>query len=187
MLTNLIDWMDEVTGPNFIWYVKRLSANDTLANRTHQAGPYISKEFLFNIFPSLNAPKKLNPDVWFDLSVDSHADARKVRAVWYNNKFHGKTRNEARLTNFGGVSSPCLDPESTGALTIFAFGPDKNGGETKCRVWICQHETEEDIVEDRIGPIEPGKFKFLTPQDDYLSLFQEKEKQMHKTEYVNEN
>lgn len=181
MLTELTDWMDEFTGPDFVWYVKRLSANDTLANGTHQAGPYIPKEFLFNIFPSLSKPKKLNPDVWFDLSVDSHADVLNVRAVWYNNKFHGGTRNETRLTNFGGGSSPLLDPESTGALTVFAFVLDKNGEATECHVWVCRHETEEDLVEDRVGPIEPGKFKFWSPHDGLLGLFAEKEKGKPKT------
>jgi len=24
-------------------------------------------------------------------------------------------------------------------------------------VWVCRHETEEDIVEDRVGPVEPGR------------------------------
>ena len=41
-----------------------------------------------------------------------------------NNKLHDNPkggRNEARLTNFGGTSSALLDPESTGALTVFAF------------------------------------------------------------------
>lgn len=173
--------MDEYTGPEFVWYVKRLSANDTLANGTHQAGPYVPKEFLFSIFPSLSKSKKLNPDVWFDLSVDSHADVRNVRAVWYNNKLQGGTRNEARLTNFGGGSSPLLDPESTGALTVFAFVLDKNGEATECHVWVCRHETEEDLVEDRVGPIEPGKFKFWSPHDGLLGLFEEKEKGKPKT------
>ncbi len=181
MLTDLTDWLDEFTGPDFVWYVKRLSANDTLANGAHQAGPYIPKEFLFNIFPSLNNRKKLNPDVWFDLIVDSHPDARKVRAIWYNNKFFGKTRNETRLTNFGGESSALLDPESTGALTVFAFVLDKNGEARECHVWICRHETEEDLVEDRIGPVEPGKFKVWSPHDGLLSLFAEKEKGKVKT------
>jgi hypothetical protein len=50
-----------------------------------------------------------------------------------------------------------LDPESTGALTIFAFRLDDTGAATGCHAWVCRHETEEDIVEDRIGPVEPGK------------------------------
>ncbi|HEY2961665.1 MAG TPA: EcoRII N-terminal effector-binding domain-containing protein, partial [Pyrinomonadaceae bacterium] len=98
-LTDLTQWMDENTGPHIVWYVKRLSANDTLATRAHQAGPYIRKQFLFDVFPSLNRPEAGNPDKRFELRIDSHSDVREVRAVWYNNKLRGGTRDEARITN----------------------------------------------------------------------------------------
>jgi len=160
-LSDLMDWMDEQSKPGILWYVKRLSGNDTLANGSHQAGPYVPKEVLFEVFPSLNRQQVKNPDIFFELVIDSHPDVRDVRAVWYNNKFHGnpeKGRNEARLTGFGGGSSALLDPESTGALAIFAFRKETPETPGTCRVWVCGHETEEDLVEDRIGPVEPGKW-----------------------------
>jgi hypothetical protein len=152
-VADLTDWLEQFSAPEFVWLVKRLSGNDTLATEAHQAGPYIPKEFLFEIFPALNRPEAENPDLTFPLFIDSHADAREIRAVWYNNRLRGGTRNEARLTGFGGAASALLDPDSTGALTVFAFRTKKN----ECHVWVCQHETEEEIVEDRIGPVEPGK------------------------------
>ncbi len=158
----LSDWVAEVSNSDFIWYVKRLSGNDTLANGSHQAGPYIPKDFLFDIFPLLNRKEIKNPDLWFDLYVDSHTDCRRIRAIWYNNKFHGnpkRGRDEARLTNFGGQDSPLLDPESTGALSVFAFELDSNREAVSCHVWVCRHETEEDFIENRIGPVEPGAGK----------------------------
>lgn len=160
-LGDLTEWLDDHTGPNFVWYLKRLSANDTLATGAHQAGPYIPKEAFFHIFPSLHTPERQNPDKRFELRIDSHADVRQVRAIWYNNKFHGGTRNEARLTNFGGAASPLLDPESTGSLTVFAFAIDEAEA-TVCNVWVCGHAIEEDIIEERTGPIEPGKGKLWT-------------------------
>ncbi len=163
---DITDWLDEHSGPEFVWYVKRLSANDTLANNTHQAGPYIPREFLFGIFPNLKRQDEKNPDVRFDLYVDSHADHREVRAVWYNNKFHGNPkggRNETRVTGFGGGTSALLDPESTGALTVFAFRPTIAPAVPDCHVWVCRHETEEDFVEDRVGPVEPGKWLIWPP------------------------
>ena len=158
MLVDVSDWIDEVTGPDFVWYVKRLSGNDTRANGSHQAGPYIPKDFLFSIFPALKNERARNPDIHFDLSVDSHTDRRQVRATWYNNALFGGTRNETRFTNFGGNRSPLLDPESTGALTVFAFNLDQNREARECHVWVCRHETEEDFIEDRLGPVEPGKW-----------------------------
>ena len=156
------DWVVEVSSSDFIWYVKRLSGNDTLANGSHQAGPYIPKDFLFDVFPLLNRKEIKNPDLWFDLYVDSHTDHRRIRAIWYNNKFHGnpkRGRDEARLTNFGGQDSPLLDPESTGALSVFAFELDGSREAVSCHVWVCRRKTEEDLIENRIGPVEPGAGK----------------------------
>lgn len=158
-MMELGDWLNEYSGQRYTWYVKRLSGNDTLANKTHQAGPYIPKELLFDTIPGLGRIDVENPDRWFDVYIDSHADCRQIRAVYYNSKRHKQQKNgrdETRLTNWGGSESALLDPESTGALTIFAF--EIQPGETPgCHVWVCRHETEEDLVEDRIGPVEPGK------------------------------
>ncbi len=156
-MKRLGEWLAQNGRPDRVWYAKRLSGNDTLANGAHQAGPYISRDFLNSRFPSLDRPNVLNPDVWFSLYIDSHSEHRRIRAVWYNNHLHGGTRNESRLTNFGGASSPLLDPESTGALAIFAFESLGSGDSSDCRVWICQTEAEEDLAEDLIGPVEPGR------------------------------
>lgn len=163
-LADVTDWIAEFGKPGTIWYAKRLSANDTLANGTHQAGPYIPKEFLFRIFPALDQPQVENPDFRFDLYLDSHADHRNVRAVWYNKRLHGTgTRNEARVTGFGGRQSALLDPDSTGALAIFAFVVDTAGAATECHVWLCRDGTEEDLFEERLGPVEPKAFVIWEP------------------------
>lgn len=170
-LSDLTDWMDENTRPGVVWYIKRLSGNDTLANESHQAGPYIPKELLFQVFADLNRPDVKNPDTHFDLYIDSHGDHRNVRAIWYNNKLHDNPkggRNETRITGFGGASSALLDPESTGALTIFAFR-SAQGAAVECHVWVCRHETEEDVVEDRVGPVEPGTWRIWTVEHDLFS------------------
>lgn len=158
-MMELVDWLSEYSGQGWSWFAKRLSGNDTLANGTHQYGPYIPKEFLFDVLPSIHRTDIERPDIWFDLYIDSHADARQIRAVYYNSKRHKDQKNgrdETRLTNWGGAESPLLDPESTGALTVFAFrvGQDVT---PECHVWVCRHDTEEDLIEDRIGPVEPGK------------------------------
>jgi hypothetical protein len=179
-LSDLKNWLDEFTGPNIIWYVKRLSGNDTLANQSHQAGPYIPKEFLFSIFPVLNKQEIKNPDVWFNLRVDSHPDQRKIRAIWYNNKFHDnpkKGRNEARLTNFGGASSALLNPDNTGALAVFAFKINKQCNAEACYAWVCRDVAEEDLLEDRVGSIDPGQWKVWTADEsNHPDLFSSKEK-----------
>lgn len=161
-LVDLTDWMEEFGRPGFVWYAKRLSGNDTLANGSNQAGPYLQKEFLFELFPTINRQDTENPDCYFDLYIDSHSDARKVRAVWYNNKLRGGTRNETRLTNFGGNSSALLDPESTGSISVFVFMLKHDGSAKECHVWVC-NRIEEDLLEERIGPVEPKQFVIWRP------------------------
>ncbi|WP_370154662.1 type II restriction endonuclease [Ferrovibrio sp.] len=171
-LSDLSTWLDEYARPGFVWLAKRLAANDTLASNAHQAGPYIPREFLFAMFPSINRPGAENPDAWFDLYVDSHASHRNVRAVWYNNRLRDGTRNETRLTNFGGRDSPLLDPESTGALAVFVFVKHPDLDAAECHVWLSRNAIEEDLVEDRIGPVEPGKLRIWSVEGgDQAELF----------------
>ena len=155
---DLGDWLDEqMEAPDALWYVKRLSANDTQANGSHQAGFYIPKQVAFHVIPSLNQPDEENPRVAFGLTIDSHADARTVTAIWYNNRLRGRTRNETRITGLGGSSSALLDPEATGALTVFAFRCETQTTLPACHVWVCDNAVEEDRIQDVIGPVEPGQ------------------------------
>ncbi len=158
-MDQLILWFDDCSSAGCLWYVKRLSGNDTLANGTHQAGPYIPKNFLFEVFPEINQRRAKNPDVWVMAAIDSGGDQRKIRVVWYNQK----TRDETRMTNFGGKSSELLNPENTGALAIFSFCRAGSASTVECRIWVCRDEVEENFVEDRLGPVEPGNGFAHTP------------------------
>ncbi len=165
MSEDLAGWMTRHARPGVRWYVKRLSANDTLATNAHQAGPYIAKETAFLIHPGLKRPRHPNPEVWIDLSIGSHGTQRRVRLVWYNNRLSGDgTRNETRLTNFGGAESPFLDPESTGSIAILAFEPGGGARGPVCHAWVCRNAADEELVEERLGQIDPGKPVLWDPE-----------------------
>ena len=164
VVVDFTDWLTDFTRPEVVWYVKRLSANDTMVINARHAGPYIQRDFLFHIFPSLNQPETENSDICFSLYIDSHAEHRTVRVVLPNNKFLEKTRNEARLTNFDCSASPLLDTESTGALAIFAFVRDEPGVPREAHLWVCETRVEEELAEYRIGwPVEPGQQLIWSP------------------------
>lgn len=150
-VADLLDWLDEQARPGVVWVLKRLSANDTQETGGHQNGPFIPKTIIFSLFPSINRPEAVNPDHVFQLCIDSHPAVKEVRAVWYNQK----TRNEARLTRFGGTV--LLNAESTGSLAVFAFETGGDGIATRCNVWVCDHAIEEDLIEERVGPVEPER------------------------------
>ena len=156
-------WIEDNARSGTLWYLKRLSGNDTLANQSHQAGPYVPKRVLFDAIPELDRPDDLNPDHWLTFQLASHHDERNVRAIWYNNSLHGGTRNEVRLTNFGGAGSAILDPENTGAIAIFVFHPA--AGETASRIaaWVSRSADEEDLVTSMFGDIEPQQSVLWSP------------------------
>lgn len=184
-VTELSDWVEEHAVPENIWYVKRLAANDTRATRGKQYGPYIPKEFLFRVLPSLANEDGQNPDALLDACVDSHPDCRTVRAVWYNNKRTGRrvpghighnsraiddtrrpTRDEARLTRWGGVKSALIDPDSTGAVATFVFvGAGKGKDATSLHVWVTEGSAQAEVIEDVVGPVEPGRGVLWHPGD----------------------
>lgn len=163
---SLPDWISEFSKPDHVWYLKRLSANDTLANKTHQAGPYIPKELLFRVLPRLQDREVENPRVQINAFVDSGTEVRSVTAIWYNRL----TRNEARVTGWGGGASALLDPDSTGALAVFVF---ENGalpsGASAIHVWVCTGY-ESEVIEDLVGPVDPGKAITWQPGQP-ISLF----------------
>jgi hypothetical protein len=151
--TDVSEWFQNHAVIGTTWYLKRLSANDTKANQSNQAGPYLSKNFLFDLFPQIEDKSRKNPDTHLSATINSHGDAeRRVRVIWYNSKLFGKTRDETRITGWGGVSSPLLDPDSTGALAIFVFRPSGN----YLNVWVCRSQQEEELFEDRTTIVDPG-------------------------------
>lgn len=145
-------WLDAHEDADWHWYVKRLSANDTLATKSHQAGPYLPNESAFLLFPSLQSSGEPNPKVSIVGQVDSHSESeRELSLTWYRS-----AKNECRITRWGGRSSAVLDPESTGSVAIFAFLKTGKNDAEFASVWICT-VTEEDVLTERIGPVEPGR------------------------------
>ena len=165
-MSDIEAWLDDVARQGYVWYLKRLSANDTQLSGAHQAGPYVPKDVMFLLFPTLDRPATRNPDARFELIVDSDSNAppTQARAVWYNNVLHDNPtggRNEVRITRLGGSTSPLLDVENTGALAVFAFRRrGEQASADRCRVWICGSDDEE-TVESRWGPVEPKQWRLI--------------------------
>ena len=126
------------------------------------------REFMLEVFPQLQGTTHANPETYFDLYIDSHADHRQVRAVYYNQR----SRNEVRITRLGGMNSALLDPESTGALVVFSFGPSGLEMRSPCHVWVCDSVLEEDVILNTIGWVEAGIFRLSNFQDNQIFVAQ---------------
>jgi len=161
-MKNSIDtWIETVNSNERVWYAKRLSANDSGATDSHQAGIYIPKIILWEIFPKTKTGS--NPDSWFSTEIMPYEEKRNLRAIWYNEK----TRNESRITQWNRPSR-ILDPEMTGSLVVFAFKLNSGNNPDEAVVWFCQTTEEEDAIEDIIGIVEPGEGLLFYPSGKIL-------------------
>lgn len=141
---------------------KRLSANDTGATGSNQVGPYVTRSVVDRVFSEmLHLRDAENPKTSVHVTFASHATPQQdVTLTWYNNRFRGGTRNEFRLTGWGGRSSPIQDPDSTGSLALFAFSRHTEF-RMACDVWLCRDIAEEEVAESSLGAVEPGEMAVL--------------------------
>ena len=139
-------------------YIKRLSANDTGASGGHQVGVYFPKNVLSHLFPTINTTAVLNPSVELGSKVVNPLPevTAQVRAIYYNNQFFGKTRNEKRITRWGGNKSPLQNKESTGSAAVFAFHKTNGKDAEYLEVWICDSLEEEVELETVVGELVAG-------------------------------
>jgi hypothetical protein len=162
-ISELDTWIDETSGPGWIWYAKYISANDTYSKpNVHQAGPYIAKELLAKIFPETHAKVHSveNPEHWLNARIDSDGWMDDVRLVWYNSKILKGQRNgrdEARLTNWGGSGTPLVGPDAPGSLAVFAFHAEEGKDADQLRIWLAGDELETERLLELFGDVAPGK------------------------------
>lgn len=154
------DWLSEIAGGRRLLLLKRLSANDTGQSGGHQAGFYIPNAAAFTIAPELTAPTP-NPKHGCRLRLVSHNQAAAPVLTYYNNRYLGRTRDECRITGFGGRTSALQQPDSTGGLICLAFGPDGD-----VLGWLARNAAEEDRLEDLFGQVPPGTVVWITRGDD---------------------
>src|SRR5205814_2173330 len=81
--------------------------------------------------------------------------------IYYNNRLRGLTRNESRITSFGGRSSAFQDPANTGAVVVLAFSSNGRSAEA----WISKDLVEEDLIEAAFGVVDPGSLLYLGPDE----------------------
>jgi hypothetical protein len=166
---DLTTWLERVSGPEWIWYAKYLSANDTYAKKNvHQGGPHLGRPVFDAAFPVLSARAgaEENPDLFLPASIDSHGEAADLRLVWYNSRrLTGQKngRDEARLTRWGSTDSPLVAADATGSLVLFAFRTRPGADADALRVWRCRSPAEEDFLLDRVPDVEPGAGRLVSP------------------------
>ncbi len=161
-MSNLSGWIIAAQDCGAVIVAKRLSANDSGATGAHQVGLYFTRSVVDQLFPEMHLLRDIeNPKLEIQSSFSSHnVLTQEVTLTWYNNLNRGGTRNEFRLTGWGGKASPIQDTESTGSLVLFAFSQDSRQQHI-CDLWLCRDVDEEEIVDAALGVVEPGEMAVL--------------------------
>ena len=105
----------------------------------------MSSDIAEKLLPSINNTRELNPSVFLTAHVSSHEyPDSEARAIYYNNRFFGGTRNERRITRWGR-GSPLQDPENTGALMKWftEFGHLNRGDMLTSEHYRCLNEKKK--------------------------------------------
>jgi|ERR1700682_611608 len=145
--SDLEQWLVQVSGPEWVWLAKRLSANDTGATGGHQVGIYVPLLVAFHIAPDLENAV-WNPKKQFLLYLRSHDQESEPILTYYNNKILGLgTRNECRLTRLGGHGSALQDPVNAGAALLLAF----NRNHSEAEGWLARNREETARLIQALG------------------------------------
>lgn len=150
----LRDWLVDISGDEWVWFAKRLSANDTGLTGSHQVGFYVPRLFALAVAPTL-AQNRENPDCDLTFKLVSHGQVSNPRLVYYNSRVFRQQpngRNEFRVTRFGGRRSALQDPDSTGALLVTAW----NSPTSEVEAWLAESLEQEEVIEAVLGPVDPG-------------------------------
>lgn len=156
---NLTSFLEFVDRHEFHWCVKRLSGNDTGLTKSHQVGVYLPKLFIKNAIPSIDKTEERNPFIEIECSFPQYDHKQTIRAIYYNNKFDLSkatgSRNEFRVTRWGGNTSPVQNVNNTGSPMMFAI---KNSDEGyKAMVYVAEELSDELLLESWLGEcVEPA-------------------------------
>lgn len=56
-----------------------------------------------------------------------------------------------------------MNVDSTGAFAVFSFHLLPDGSARRCQVWVCLEAGDDRVLEDRVGPIDPGEWIIWQP------------------------
>jgi hypothetical protein len=160
---SLSECLELIHAKKMVWIVKRLTGNDTGLTGGHQVGVYFPKDFFRLALPEIHTTETRNPSITFKCALPINgADPVELRAIYYNNKYSTDpntkgTRNEFRITGWGGKASPTQCDENTGS--IFMFVVTRETGTLEALAIVAESTDDEALIEEWLGrEVEPGLF-----------------------------
>lgn len=144
---------------DYVWGVKRLSANDVGLTGGHQAGIYLPAFFVRKAFGSaLEDSKELNPRlaVHYEVIGRDGEEFVPLQVIYYNNKIIGGTRDEFRVTNWRQTFRPAYGESDYDCVFLFAVA---TRDPSHAVVFVARTKSEEERLQNALG------FEPLAPKD----------------------
>ncbi len=141
--------------PGTTWCLLRLAGTDTSATEARLAGPTLPRDLLLRLFPGLGKDDN-GKGVFVDALLPRQGLVGRVQVVVYTKIYFEKVREESRLCGWGRPGAAVVGAAATGALAAFVFEPAATNASRRLAVWICEDATEEAILEQRAGAVQPG-------------------------------
>lgn len=157
----------------YVWGVKRLSANDVGLTNTHQAGVYLPAFFVRKAFGRwLEDSPELNPRIALPYSVVGWEGKpfTPLQVIYYNNKIVADgTRNEFRITNWRQDGRCVFDEQDYNCVFLMAVSIH---GPASAVVYVARTEKEENRLQVELGfaPLAPKDFVTLEVDDSKKAL-----------------
>lgn len=144
----------------YVWGVKRLSANDVGLTNTHQAGVYLPTFFVRKAFGRwLEDSSELNPRIALPYAVIGWEGKpfTPLQVIYYNNKIVADgTRNEFRITNWRQDGRYVFDEQDYNCVFLIAVSIH---GPASAVIYVARTEAEENQLQKALG------FEPLAPKD----------------------
>lgn len=150
-----------ITRGEYVWGVKRLSANDVGLTNTHQAGVYLPAFFVRKAFGHwLEESSDLNPRIALPYSVVGWEGKpfTPLQVIYYNNKIVADgTRNEFRITNWRQDGRFAFDEQDYNCVFLMAVSIH---GPASAVIYVARSASEEERLQEvlGIGPLAPKDF-----------------------------
>lgn len=152
MVRDVVDWLDEHMRTLEPLWATRLPCIGS--GCPDEGTVFVPRQVMLRVTPRLFSSGMINPSAPIEVTIDSHPNSQTIEVIRLNSGERDGNPDETRLRSFD-ASSVLGDPESTGALVMFAFQRAARRRPASAHVWMCETASEEDRVEDRLGPADP--------------------------------
>ena len=146
------DWLDDVLPSAPLLCAKRLSLGDICTVDDLPGSIRLPRVLWEALAPGHLASTDMP---WRSVTLCDSSGVRSTGALgWRSSTTVRSPSSELHLRVSEEPASPLREPENVGAVAVFVFSLPQDS--IACTYFVCRSIDDEDDVEERLGPVEPG-------------------------------